>query len=258
MRITVQRYLLLIRLVDNMPVYSIAGLNVEFKSRYSLIERKCIEYLSELDAPADVTVYATDEDLRRERLSSSKDFSDEYIESICLYRNFCFQILKYEGLLLHSSVVSVGDRGIAFLARSGVGKSTHTLFWKKLLGDKITIVNGDKPIVRFCEGLPVAFGTPWGGKEGLQTNTNVELTDLCFIERSETDSVEVLDVKDAVDLIMHQVLLPSEPIDVATTLELTDKLLKKCRLWRVKCTPNISAAKVAYNALFGEEYETKI
>lgn len=115
----------------NMPIYSIAGLNVEFKSRFKAIERKCIEYLSELDAPADVTVYATDEDLRRERLSSSKDFSDEYIESVCLYRNLCLQMPRFNGMLLHSSVVSVGNRGIAFLARSGVGKSTHTLLWKK-------------------------------------------------------------------------------------------------------------------------------
>lgn len=235
-----------------MPVYSIAGLNVEFESRYGLIERKCIEYLSELDAPADITVSATDEDLRRERLSSSAEASDAYIESICLYRNLCLRLPKFDGMLLHSSVISVGGRGIAFLARSGVGKSTHTLLWKECLGDKVTIVNGDKPIVRFEGGVPIAYGTPWGGKEGLQTNTKVELTDLCFIERSDTDSVETFSVKAAVDRIMQQVLLPSDPADALKTLELADGLLKSCRLWLVKCTPTVNAAKAAYKTIFGD------
>lgn len=239
----------------NMPIYSIAGLNVEFKSRFKAIERKCIEYLSELDAPADVTVYATDEDLRRERLSSSKDFSDEYIESVCLYRNLCLQMPRFNGMLLHSSVVSVGNRGIAFLARSGVGKSTHTLLWKKMLGEKCMIVNGDKPIVRLEKGVPIAYGTPWGGKEGLHTNTKVQLTDLCFIERSDTDSVEGLNLDVAVGRIMQQVLLPSDPQDAAKTLELADTLLKKCRLWLIKCTPNLSAAEVAYKTICGDKNE---
>ena len=242
----------------NMPIYSIAGLNVEFKSRFKAIERKCIEYLSELDAPADVTVYATDEDLRRERLSSSKDVSDEYIESVCLYRNLCLQMPRFNGMLLHSSVVSVGNRGIAFLARSGVGKSTHTLLWKKMLGEECTIVNGDKPIVRLEKGVPIAYGTPWGGKEGLQTNTKVQLTDLCFIERNDTDSVEGLDLDVAVGRIMQQVLLPSDPQDAAKTLELADTLLKKCRLWLIKCTPNLSAAEVAYKTICGDKNEIEI
>ena len=241
-----------------MPIYSIAGLNVEFKSRFKAIERKCIEYLSELDAPADVTVYATDEDLRRERLSSFKDFSDEYIESVCLYRNLCLQMPRFNGMLLHSSVVSVENRGIAFLARSGVGKSTHTLLWKELLGEKCTIVNGDKPIVRFENDIPIAYGTPWGGKEGLQTNTKVQLTDLCFIERSETDSVEELSLDVAVGRVMQQVLLPSDPQDAAKTLELADNLLKSCRLWLIKCTPNLNAAQVAYKTICGDKNEIEI
>lgn len=258
MRITVQRYRLLIRSVDSMLIYSIAGLNVEFKSRFSLIERKCIEYLTESDAPANITVSATDEDLRRERLSSSKEFSDEYIESICLYRNLCLKMPKFDGILLHSSLVSVKDKGIAFLAKSGVGKSTHTLLWKQLLDENLTIVNGDKPIIRIFDGKPIAFGTPWGGKEGLQTNTNIQLTDLCFIERSDVDSVSKMNVDEAVNRIMQQVLVPTDPVAAEKTLEIVDLIVSSCHLWLIKCTPNVSAAKVGYKALFGEDYEIKI
>lgn len=235
-----------------MPVYSIAGLNVEFKSRFGYIEGKCIDYLSETDAPADVTVVATDEDLRRERLSSSGAFSEEYIESVCLYRNLCLMMLSFDGMLLHSSVISVGGRCIAFLARSGVGKTTHTVLWKELLGEAVTVINGDKPIVRFENGEPIAYGTPWGGKEMFQSNTRAVLTDLCFIERSETDSVEPMSMSCAVDRIMQQVLLPSEPQDALKTLELADRLLKACHLWYVRCTPTLNAAKTVHKTLFGD------
>ena len=98
-----------------------------------------------------------------------------YLESLAIYRKIAEKVIEYNGFLLHGVVVEVNKCGIAFLARSGVGKSTHVMLWKELLKNKLTIINGDKPLVRIIDGKIFAYGTAWAGKEKLHKNTKTEL-----------------------------------------------------------------------------------
>ena len=155
-----------------------------------------------------------------------------------------------DAMLLHGSVIAFQDRGIAFLAHSGVGKSTHTALWKKLNGDEVTVINGDKPIIRFFDGVPYAYGTPWAGKENWNTNTRVRLTDLCFIERDECNSTFTADKSDCVSALLQQILLPSDPAAMLKTLQLADALSKQCRFWKIRCNMEDEAAVAAKKAIF--------
>ena len=169
--------------------------------------------------------------------------------------------------LLHSACFDVDGEGVAFCALSGTGKTTQMLNWQELLGDKMTVVNGDKPIVRFfdkdfCEknnldipdgtklGVPYAYGTPWNGKEGLGTNMRTELKHICFIERSETNFVTKPTKSEAVGRIMKQVYMPKDPVALANTLHLVDRLIDSCELWIIHCNMEPESAKVAYDAIF--------
>ncbi len=171
--------------------------------------------------------------------------------------------------LLHSACFDVDGVGVAFAAQSGTGKSTHMLNWKELLGDKMTFVNGDKPIVRFfdrdfCDaknleipegtelGVPYAYGTPWRGKESLGANTRTILKHICFIERSETNFVTKISKEDAVSRIMKQVYMPKDPIALSKTLELINRLINSCELWIIHCNMEPESAEVAYKAIFGK------
>ncbi len=225
--------------------YSFADLTVEIKNRFDFLRLQCADYECGTTAPADISVCVTDEDIRRERLVSAENFSNGYLESVCAYRHLCNQLPKFDAMLLHASVVDVNSRGVAFLALSGTGKSTHTFLWQKQLGDKLIIVNGDKPIVRFFDGVPYAYGTPWNGKEGLSTKMRTPLTDLCFIERSETNSVEPLSESECSSRIMNQILLPKDADCAVKTLEMADRLLGCCNKWLIKCNTKPEAAEVA-------------
>lgn len=195
--------------------------------------------------------------------------------------------------LLHSVCVDIDGVGVAFSALSGTGKSTHLANWwrylngtenmpeslKNLLKDKetvrvkdatlpdLTIVNGDKPIVRFFDedfcknqgleipqgtefGVPYAYGTPWNGKEKLGCNMRTKLKHICFIERSETNFVTKIDKKEAVKRIMKQVYMPKDPIALANTLKLVDRLIDSCELWIIHCNMEPESAKIAYDAIF--------
>lgn len=237
-----------------MGKYLIADLVIEIKNKYNYLAAQCAQYKCSEDAPADISVQVTAEEINRERLRSEYDFSDGYLESICAYRALCFALPRYNAMLLHASTISVKNKGVAFLARSGVGKTTHTFLWRKLLGDSLTVINGDKPILRFFDGAPYVYGTPWAGKEKLQTNARAELTDLCFIERSKTNYVEKLTADGCLDRIMSQVLLPSDAQSLTKTLELTDMLLNRCNLWLIHCNTDSDAAKTAYSTIIEGDF----
>lgn len=234
-----------------MAKYSIADFIVDIQNRFEYLEKQCVEYACKEDASAEFTIRVTDEELRQERLSSDAAYSNGYLESVCAYRRLCLDLPLRDALLLHGSVIAYKGRGIAFLARSGVGKSTHTLLWKSAYGDAVSIINGDKPIVRFVNGTPYAYGTPWAGKEGLQQNTSIPLTDLCFIERSAQNEALRADGAACLDALMGQVLHPSESRRAIKTLELVDALTKHCRLWVIRCNTTQQAAQTAHDAIFG-------
>ena len=108
-----------------MFVIELAGVNIGIKNRHPFIERQCRSFLT--DAQPAFVVEVTDGELAEE--AKNGGFSEGYCESICVYRRICEEIAAYDVFLMHSAVVEVDGAAYAFLARSGVGKSTHIRLW---------------------------------------------------------------------------------------------------------------------------------
>ena len=176
-----------------------------------------------------------------------------YYEYLAILRCISEWLPLHNAFLLHSACFDVEGTGVAFAAHSGTGKTTHMNLWQKLLGDKMVVVNGDKPIVRFFDDepeTPYAYGTPWNGKEHLGQNMRTKLQHICFIERSETNFVEPMKKEDVIDLMFNQVYMPKDPVAVMNTMQLIDRLLSCCKLWKIHCNMEDEAAKIAYEAIF--------
>ena len=228
----------------------IADLDIKFVTKYS-VRHICQDYMIKpIDNP-DIVVTVSEEEIYKEMMAvdESERLYPAYYETVCLYRNLCQQIWKYNGLIFHAATFKVDNRAIAFAAKSGTGKSTHLSLWQQLLGNRLTVINGDKPIIRFIDNKPMAFGTPWNGKEGFGENTSAILTDICFIERSVDNYVSKLSKSDVLNKIFNQTLLPNDALGRAITLSLIDQLLEKCNIWCIKCNMQPQAAEVAYNAI---------
>ena len=234
----------------------LADLIIEIDNKYSFIENQCREYVIDADY-ADIKASCTDAEIEaeHENYNPKSDFSLGYCESICIYRHICLQMPYFDAFIVHSAVVAVNGKAYAFAARSGTGKSTHLLLWKEYLKEKMQVINGDKPIVRFINGTLYAYGTPWCGKEGWQTNARAELKAICFLERDTQNRIEPLDKTKAADLIMKQILMPKDPLGAIKTLELLDQMLKKTDTWLLGCNISIDAAKLSYNTMAGENNE---
>ena len=162
-------------------IYEIADLRVDIQNRLRYTDNFCKEYLSEdQESPADFAVFVTNEAFQEEK-SQSAEFSDGYIENICLYREICLKMPLYNRILLHSCVLEYEGSAYAFLGRSGTGKSTHTGLWLNYV-EGTDILNGDKPILGIFENEVVVYGTPWMGKEGRGKKGKAPLKALVFLE----------------------------------------------------------------------------
>ena len=229
-----------------MITVSIADLTIKIENKYDYIVKQSKDYLTD-STEVDFTVSVNDAEISAE--GGAGQFSLGYLEYLAVYRKIAEEILKYDGLLLHGVLLECEGRGVLFGAKSGVGKSTHAALWKKLLGDKCTIVNGDKPLVRIIDGRVFAYGTPWNGKEGLHENKKCELFSLCFLERGEENKLWQIG-NEALRLILTQTYMPKhDSTKMVMTLDLLDKILSKVKCYRLACNMDISAAKVAYEEL---------
>lgn len=237
-------------------VYEIAGLRIRINNRFSFTDVFCRDWLSEDQfSPCDMTVEPTEASLREEK-RLSPEYSDGYLENICIYRDICYRIPCRERMLLHSSVVEYDGCAYAFLGRSGTGKSTHSTLWKKYLS-QTEILNGDKPILRIVDNEFFVYGTPWRGKEGLGRNARAPLKALCFLKQKAENSLIPLKPKEANTLLFSQMLIPPDAENAAATLELADKLLSSVPIYLLGCDISEDAVKVSFEGMTGKNYSVE-
>ncbi len=232
----------------------LADINFCIDNKYSYIEKMCEDYLH--DGETSVTISVTDAEIDAEK--TKDNFDKGYLESLAVYRKIAEILSDYDGFLMHGVAADVNGTGVAFLAKSGVGKSTHVNLWKQVLKEKITIINGDKPLVRNINGDIYAYGTPWAGKEGIHKNTKVKLSKICFVERSETNECINLQKKEVLERIFPQIYKPKETAKLLDVMELTEKLIEKCEFYLMRCNMEISAAEIAIAKVFESDIEKNL
>jgi len=225
----------------------IADIPIAVDVHYSYMEQLCKDYRVEI-APEECAfaVSATHEEIAAEN-DDANAFSPAYCESLALYRKMCTQLLNYDACLFHAAIIAYEGRGYAFTAKSGTGKSTHISQWTKALGEKVSIVNGDKPVIRFQDGGFVAYGTPFNGKERWGTNTSIPLAAICFVERDEHDTLSrATDEGDIIGRMVQQILVPKEPLLAVKQLDILDKLVTHVPFYLLRCTPTRAAFEAAF------------
>ena len=232
----------------------IADLTIEIHNQYAYVEDLCRDYLvANVDTP-DMRIVPTGADIAYEHSLSDVTISQAYAEGICVYRLICRQLpANFQSFLLHGAVIEYEGRGYIFTAKSGTGKSTHVALWQKQFGKDVHVVNGDKPILRFAEDSLYAYGTPWCGKEGYQTNMSVPVAGICFLERAPHNEIHRISAEDALTRIFHQILTPSDLATFDALVPLLDRTLTQIPCYLLKCNISEEAAVVAYTGMNGEK-----
>lgn len=231
-----------------MPIYRIADLNIDIQNKYPHLAKQCAAYAAPQNAVPELTISVSEQEID-EALALQPQFSRGYHESICAYRRLCTALLHHRCFLVHAAVIQYNGQAYAFSAKSGTGKSTHIALWRKYFGEGVTIINGDKPILRHADGGFIAYGTPWCGKEGWNRNESAPLKAICFIERSTENYIRPLEAREAVERIFHQMLRPRTVAEMDLTVSLADALLRTVPVYVLGCDISREAAELSFRTL---------
>ena len=223
----------------------IAGLNVQIDNNLRCVEYQCRDYLSD-EAPA-FTVAAAPEELEQERRFG--EHSDGYLESICVYRAIARRLPLYDAAVFHAAVVELDGRAFAFTAPSGTGKTTHIRLWQERFGDRLRILNGDKPILRLMDGTIYACGTPWRGKENYGCNGIARLDGICRIERGEQNRIQPIAPQLLLETLLHQVYVPKDGATITQSLSLVEQIVLRVPAYVLQCNMEPEAAELSSRTL---------
>ena len=234
-----------------MGKYLIADTVFEFRTKYEYTRNLCKDYVCNDDAITDYSFSVTDEEIDYER-SLNTDCSIEYAESLAIYRKILSYILQHKnGLFLHCAAIVYNDKAFLFLAKSGVGKTTHISLWKKCFKNSVKIINGDKPIIRMIGNDFYVYGTPWRGKEKLGKNVSCKIYGCAFIERAKDNSVVKASADYFIKKIFEQIVRPKKADEAEVTLELLEKFYKNVPFYVIRCNTDKESAIIAKNAMDG-------
>ena len=231
-------------------IYKFADVTVEVSNRGQYFYDCCIDYLAEGEEPQ-ISILATDEDLAYEQSKSEGDFpmTKSYLEFIALFRQFCEKVLDFGVVLCHGSVVELDGKAFMFTAPSGTGKSTHARLWRETFGDKVIMINDDKPLLRFETDGVYAYGTPWDGKHHLSTNKRAKLAGICFLHQAENNSIKKNSPDESVPLLMNQIYRPRTTEGLIKTMDYAEQLIQTVPMYSMGCTISKEAAEMAYSAM---------
>lgn len=232
-----------------MPIYRIADLNIKINHKYKYTYMLCHDYLAEnQDIEPDFEVSAIQEDIEKDKILLP-DKHESYLESMSIYRQIARKMLDYNALVMHAAVIETDGKAFAFSAPSGTGKSTHVGLWLKAFKDKARIINGDKPLLRLINDVLYVYGTPWCGKEGININTKVPLSSICFISRAKDNSICQMDKNVAVTKIFTQLLMPETEDQSQKFFDMVNEIFSRVKFYDLKCNMDIEAAYVSYEGM---------
>lgn len=238
-----------------MPIYRIADLNVEVNPKFKICRKRLESYAvkSNESGKTDIAISVSDDEIR-ERCRLSDNLSEQGAEDVLILTKFCNAVLDgFDGFFFHSSCLELDGEGYAFSAVSGTGKSTHTALWQKHFGDRVTMINDDKPIIRRCGGRFYVYGTPWMGKANIGTNTKAPLKAVYILERAKENRAARVLPSQVLRQLFEATVIDVERSRMERLLGLFDECFSVTPLFLLGCNMEENAVITAYNAANGKD-----
>ena len=129
------------------------------------------------------------------------------------------------------------------------GKSTHASLWQQRFGDRVTLLNDDKPALRCVDGEWRVYGTPWSGKTDKNVPAYAPLCGICLLTRDSYNHIHRLPPAKALAGILSQTLRPTEMSGMQALCLLLDRLLSTVPVYELGCTVSLEAAETSFRAM---------
>ncbi len=157
---------------------------------------------------------------------------------------YAFAGSKQDTLLIHASVVRYKDKGYAFIAKSGTGKSTQSSMWLRYIPG-CDLMNDDNPIIRVLHGKAYIYGSPWSGKTPCYRNVKSELGAIIRIDRAHVNSIEeLLPVQSFASFLPSCSSMKWDEDIFENICDIITKIVETNHFYILHCLPNREAAEL--------------
>ncbi len=234
--------------------YLIADLVTEYEPKYDSLKKLAEPFVYEGDRATDICIGIDEARIQSLLQKMEVDSDSDDAEGLAVSSDFNRKAIRFDTMLVHSSALVLDGKAYLFSADSGVGKSTHTRLWLKKYGNRVHIMNDDKPVVRIYADKILACGTPFDGGSGIALNETYPLGAIIFLERGEENSVRVPSSKEIIQHLYFQTARTVGPKTAEKMLDNFEKLIVRTRFLVLTCNMDVSAAETAYQAIRNLEH----
>ena len=153
-------------------------------------------------------------DLNQVRHLYPENMTDDVLEYNELTYEISEKIIGMNRCIFHGLAFIWRGKAWIFTGNSGVGKTTQYVRWKQVFGNEIKLLNGDKPVLEFCEnGQIMVHSSPWRGKENIGTNEKAVLGGIICLKKDNLNKLVKMEKKDAVKFLFLQFIFQGKKTD---------------------------------------------
>ena len=174
---------------------------------------------------------------------------DYFLENSLIHEQLAEKLIDHNVLLMHGSALCIDQKAYLFTAKSGTGKSTHAKYWREVFGNRVQMINDDKPLLKIEADKVTVYGTPWNGKHHLGSNTSAELKSIIWLNRGEQNRIKPMSKSDAFPVILSQAYTSADPQKMEKILALEKQLMQTVDFYQLFCNMSPEAAQVAYDGM---------
>jgi hypothetical protein len=161
--------------------------------------------------------------------------------------------LLHNTIMIHASVANHNGRGVAFLGKSGTGKSTHSRLWLKHIPNT-SLLNDDNPAIRITDEGVLIYGTPWSGKTPCYKNEQLPLQGFVRLQQAPKNEFEWQTGLKAFIAVLPSCTSIRWNKELFSNMNtILEKIIAQVPVGYLKCLPDAAAAELCHSYLFSNE-----
>lgn len=158
--------------------------------------------------------------------------------------------LLHDTIMIHASVVNHQGKGVAFLGKSGTGKSTHSRLWLTHIPNTI-LLNDDNPAIRLTDDGVLIYGTPWSGKTSCYKNEHIPLQAFVRLQQAPANDFQwQIGLKAFVAVLPSCTSIRWNKILFSSMNTILEKIIAKVQVGYLRCLPDRDAARLCHLRTF--------
>ncbi len=163
-------------------------------------------------------------------------------------------LLMYDRFCIHGLAYIWNGKAFLLTGPSGVGKTTQYRNWKKLYGDEIRILNGDKPIFEFRDDHEIwVHPSPWMGKERYGSMRTAPLAGIICLTQSDQNAIRRMAPSECVHAILPQIFSRMFTEENCHRIcRLTERLIGTIPFWELSNLGDLASSRLAHDTLLQE------